>query len=227
MIHETAPAADLAGCIEVWWWIDGPPARPIRVLPDGCTDVVFGPDGAFVVGTMTRSLLVESTSGTFGVRFRPGRAAALLRTPLALLTDARVPLSNVAPRIRFAGEDIGQIEAELRPFLMDAHYDPRVTAAVDALVETGGRIPVESVASMVGMSRQHLARSFAVHVGISPKAFARVMRFRRAVALGRAGGRSWADLAAESGYFDQSHLIADFRELGGDTPVPFFQSPGA
>ncbi|HYS55032.1 MAG TPA: hypothetical protein VER58_14840 [Thermoanaerobaculia bacterium] len=50
------------------------------------------------------------------------------------------------------------------------------------------------------------------------------MRFRRAIAIARGGREGWADLAAELGYFDQSHLIADFREFAGETPVPFFLS---
>ena len=89
---------------------------------------------------------------------------------------------------------------------------------------SGGRASIDSVASAAGVSRQHLARAFAYHVGVSPKIFARVVRFRRALAL--AGGRDWAGLAAELGYFDQSHLIADFREFAGVTPVPFFLSRG-
>jgi len=53
-----------------------------------------------------------------------------------------------------------------------------------------------------------------------------VMRFRRAITLARGGREGWADLAAELGYFDQSHMIAEFREFAGDTPVPFFLSAG-
>ena len=78
--------------------------------------------------------------------------------------------------------------------------------------------------AVAGVSRQHLARAFAHHVGVSPKTFARVMRFRRAIAIARGGREGWAELAEELGYFDQSHLIADFREFAGETPVPFFLS---
>jgi methylphosphotriester-DNA--protein-cysteine methyltransferase len=62
---------------------------------------------------------------------------------------------------------------------------------------------------------------------VSPKTLARVVRFERLLCAARRGRRDWASLAADLGYFDQAHLIADFRELAGTTPVPFFQSPGA
>src|SRR5206468_2173450 len=114
------------------------------------------------------------------------------------------------------------VEDALRSILGEAKADPRVDAAVDAIIRSGGRVSIESVAEMSGVSRQHLARAFAHHVGVTPKTFARVMRFRRAMELGKR--QLWAEVAAELGYFDQSHLIADFREFAGETPVPFFLS---
>jgi AraC-like DNA-binding protein len=116
------------------------------------------------------------------------------------------------------------VEAALRKLFADSKPGRRVDAAVDAILRSGGRATIDRVAAAAGVSRQHLARAFAYHVGVSPKTFARVMRFRRALEL--AGGHNWDDLAAELGYFDQSHLIADFREFAGTTPVPFFLSRG-
>ena len=78
------------------------------------------------------------------------------------------------------------------------------------------------MASQVNVTRQHLARLFAQEVGVSPKRFAKIVRFRFALRLG--SRKPWADVAAALGYSDQSHLIADFREFSGTTPVPFFLS---
>jgi AraC-like DNA-binding protein len=75
------------------------------------------------------------------------------------------------------------------------------------------------------MTRQHLRRRFLDLVGITPKMFARVIRFQHVVVrASRADDVSWSALAADFGYADQSHLIADFRELAGTTPVPFLLS---
>jgi AraC-like DNA-binding protein len=226
-IHEIAPSPELAQYVDAYWWSDSASSGTMRILPDGCADVVFDPKGAFVVGAMTRPLRIDAAEsvGAFGIRFRPGRAAVALRAPLTLLTDARVPLRDVTKSFPELNPDrIENVENALRSMLADAKSDPRVDAAVEAIIGSGGRSSIEAVAEASGVSRQHLARAFAHHVGVSPKTFARVMRFRRAVALARDGREGWADLAAELGYFDQSHLIADFREFAGETPVPFFLS---
>jgi AraC-like DNA-binding protein len=101
--------------------------------------------------------------------------------------------------------------------------DARIDRAVELLAR--GR-SVDDVAREVNLSRQHLRRRFLEQVGVGPKTFARVARFQRLLAhLRGRSAPSWAAAAADVGYFDQSHLIADFRELAGTTPVPFFLSP--
>ena len=111
--------------------------------------------------------------------------------------------------------------AELEEVLLqrlDPDRDRRVDAAVDRIVSGAER--VERIAKDIGISRQHLARQFLHHVGVPPKTFARVMRFRRVLAS-LEHDVDWADVAAANGYYDQSHLIADFRELAGATPNAF------
>jgi AraC-like DNA-binding protein len=227
LIHEVKPSAELAEYVDAYWWTDASsPDAITRVIPDGCADVIFDPDSAFVVGTMTRPLEARTFPGMFGIRFRPGCAALVLRAPLTTVTDALVPLRDVTRRFPAVNPvRIESVEVALRSLLADVKPDRRVAAAVEVIIRSGGQATIERVAAAAGVSRQHLARAFAYHVGVSPKTFARVVRFRRALKLARTGNRAWADLAAELGYFDQSHLIAEFREFAGDTPVPFFLSP--
>ena len=196
---------------------------PVRVLPDGCADLVFDlHDGeGMVVGTMTKPLVLPPGGNNefLGVRFRPGRAAAFLRIPLAEITDARVPLGDVWKS--WSGElSLEALESELIRRLRPDR-DRRVDAAIERIATGGDRI--DDIAREVGISRQHLARQFQHHVGVSPKTFARVMRFRRLLTDTR---DDWAQRAARHGYYDQSHLIADFRELAGTTPNAFhFSNP--
>jgi AraC-like DNA-binding protein len=199
-----------------------------RVLPDGCADLVFdlGEGSSDVVGTMTKPLFLPP-QGSFeflGVRFRPGRAAAFLRIPLAEITDARVPLGEIwkdwsdGILEHRVSDLIATIESELLRRL-DPDRDRRVDAAITRI--SAGNIRIDELAREIGISRQHLARQFLHHVGISPKTFARVMRFRRVSDSLSANDVDWADVAAEHGFYDQSHLIADFRELAGTTPTVF------
>jgi AraC-like DNA-binding protein len=78
---------------------------------------------------------------------------------------------------------------------------------------------VNAVAGDLGVSERHLRRVFRETVGVSPKAFAKLMRFRRALRAAREDDRaSWASIAARAGYYDQAHLIAEFRAIAGVTP---------
>ena len=78
------------------------------------------------------------------------------------------------------------------------------------------------------MSRQHLAARFRAKVGLTPKMYARICRFRRATgalaqAQPHARATDWARLAQDCGYFDQSHLIHDFQEFSGSAPENFLR----
>jgi AraC-like DNA-binding protein len=218
---EIQPTAALRPWVECFWTSrDEADSGERWVLPDGCADLVFDlKDGeGMAVGTMTKPLVVPVRAGDelLGVRFRPGRAAAFLRLPLAEITDARVPLRDLWREYPLP-LTVASLERVLLERL-DPDHDPRVDAAIDRILRGAGRI--EDIAGEIGISRQHLARKFLHHVGVSPKTFARVMRFRR-VLTAVDGDADWADLAVAHGYYDQSHLIADFRELAGATPNAF------
>jgi AraC-like DNA-binding protein len=98
---------------------------------------------------------------------------------------------------------------------------PAVAWAVDRIAATGGKLSIEDLATQTGFTRKHLGNLFQQQVGFSPKALARVHRFRGALdILNRANGRvPWAALAGQCGFYDQSHLINEFRRFTGFSPV--------
>jgi AraC-like DNA-binding protein len=108
--------------------------------------------------------------------------------------------------------------ARLRP---RAAVHPAVRCAVDRIAASGGRLSIEELAAQTGFTRKHLGNLFQQQVGLSPKALARVHRFRGALdLLHRANGDvPWADLAEQCGFYDQSHLINEFRRFTGFSPV--------
>ncbi len=99
---------------------------------------------------------------------------------------------------------------------------PDVARALARLVATDGSLRIAALAAELGCSRRHLSASFHSELGLAPKAYARILRFRRATAL-LDRGVGLARLAVESGYADQPHLNREFRALGGRTPVTFLQ----
>ncbi len=240
-MREYPPPPALAPYVDCFWSRSdgdiGESDTPHRVLPDGCLDIIFSPRGAVVVGTMTRPLLVPSrqVSSVLGVRFLPGMATAFLQVPAATLTDLSAPLEAVWSDGRQVTDHVGsaldspQAVARLGDMLNKrlsslAPVPDDVRAAVNCIVSSGGRWDVARVASSLGVSRQHLARRFAAYVGVPPKILSRVMRMRLALRAARAARISWAAVAADLGYCDQSHLVSEFRSLTGLTPLRWASS---
>jgi AraC-like DNA-binding protein len=216
-----------------------------RVLPDGCMDIILSfpapaaePESAMVVGTMTRALVLDASTAPpsyVGVRFRPARAAAFLSLPASEITNLRVSLDELWPdaeEVREALADGSSVRERVRAFdrVLTARLSPSAVAdnqrdvdeAVRRIVVAGGSLGLTRLGPSLGVSRQHLARRFAQLVGVSPKVFARVVRLGRVVERVRAAAPgehiNWSMLALELGYYDQAHLIDEFREMTGVTP---------
>lgn len=249
--REHLPPPDLAGRVECVWTLRShgrlPAAVLNRVLPDGCTDVIFDPGepsvadgtsrpprGSYVVGAMLRpaEVWMEGEVDLLGVRFRPGGAAAFLPLPLAEITGAVVPLDELwgggagelESRVREArgAERVRVVEEALRRRAAVRTTHPAVARASARIARSHGSVAVEALAAETGTSRRHLERLFAEQVGLSPKAAARVARFRRLCELLRARpGAGWSRLALECGYHDQAHMIREFRGFAGLTPEAY------
>lgn len=192
-----------------------------------------GFQGGAVVGTMTAPLLVAPgvREDFFGVRFRPGMARAFLPAPAFSFTDRAIALADVWGRegarleqqVEETGGErgrVGRMEWELRRRLDSARsLQPCVAAALHLITVRSGAVTMREASQFAGVSRQQLARSFAENVGVPPKMFARVIRFRGLLErLREARAVCWSEAAAHAGYYDQSHLIADFKEFAGTTP---------
>jgi AraC-like DNA-binding protein len=95
-----------------------------------------------------------------------------------------------------------------------------VTSAATILDRQAGRISVAGLAAELGCGRQYLHRQVSRHLGLAPHTLARLVRFRSTLTALRSSQHStgWAGLAADHGYYDQSHLYREFRELAGMTP---------
>ncbi|SCE87594.1 helix-turn-helix domain-containing protein [Micromonospora tulbaghiae] len=186
---------------------------------------------------------VTRTAGTgTGVQVLLTAPAArrLLGLPLAELTNRAVPVDAVAgwlARLRdeLAGDPgwpqrFARLDAALAARLAStAPVDPHLLAAWRRLHGSGGAVGVATLAGELGWSRRHLSVRFRREFGLPPKTAARLVRFERAYAsLGRTlltapaavpDDAGWAERAARWGYYDQSHLIREFREFAGATPA--------
>jgi AraC-like DNA-binding protein len=226
--REHPPSRALAPWVVCTWERSDGGADPVRVLPDGCIDIIWTQDGeATVIGPNTTAFVVTLKEHTHvvGVRMRPGAAAPLLGIDAAALRDARAPLHDLW------GDDGHRLAEHLgassdRPGALLAALAPRAAAAgaPDALVQAAvtslhhGALPVRELAARLFVSERQLRRRFGSAVGYGPKRLARVLRLERALAAARAG-EELASVAAGAGYADQAHFAGDCRELAGVSPT--------
>jgi AraC-like DNA-binding protein len=186
--------------------------------------------------TLYTDLELSSDTLVIAVRLQPAAINSLLGQPSAEWVDQRLPLADALHA------DINRLCKQLAdaPTLADrlsvlqdallhwhassSSLPPAVLAAIQ-YVETppsSASPTVREVADHVGVSTRHLRTLFRKYVGLSPKMFARVKRLHRAVhAFRQHPSAPWSRLALEAGFYDQSHLAADFQSLLGTTPSAF------
>lgn len=227
------PVPRLRSVVACEWERRPGPAREVRVLPDGCVDVVWASDGRlFVAGPDLGPVAHRQGDGVgfVGVRLRPGTAATILGVAADELRDQQVSLADLwggparplEERLAEAatGADALRILGDaIKGRIGDGDLDDPVRAAAGTLAR--GSLSVADVATEVGLSPRQLQRRFVRQVGYGPKAFDRVMRFRRFLAFASAAdtGTGLAAIAAASGYADQPHLTRECRELADRTPA--------
>ncbi len=213
-----------------------------RVLPDACVDLVFfqGQSPA-VIGPWTESFIAQLAPGTriTGVRFHPGKAAAMLGLPASELINQQAALGDiwrVAAREPFAGiAELGSFRASrsalesalLRHLRNVATTDSTVTAAIEWIARRPGA-RIEELSDLAGISSRQMQRRFSAAVGYGPKMFQSVLRFQRLLYFAsiRVGQPRLADLAARAGYADQSHMNREVRRFAEKSPGELLVSPG-
>jgi AraC-like DNA-binding protein len=169
-----------------------------------------------------------------GVHFRPGGAFPFLGFPAGELSNAHIDLAEIwkghaedlraqlveaaCPIERFRLLERNLFEHLVQPL----EHHPAVSIALDAHSRRGASTRTRELARACGLSERRFIDVFRLEVGMTPKLFDRVRRFHRTLGkLGACQGVDWAALAAANGYFDQSHLIHDFREFTGICPMDY------
>ncbi len=225
--REHAPPSELSPWLACTWERRTGAGAPLRVLPDGCIDVVWteGADTQ-IVGANTTAFLVSLPAGTrvVGARLRPGAAPSLLGVGAEALCDARVPVQELwadwGSRLAGAVDELADpVDGLCAALLVRAagaqRPDPLVRAAVAGLACPG--VAVASLACELGVSERQLRRRVSAAVGYGPKRLARVLRLHRALHGARAG-EHLARVALDAGYADQAHFTNDCRALAGVPP---------
>jgi AraC-like DNA-binding protein len=209
-----------------------------RVLPDGCTDLIFrnGADG----GCLFVSALIEQptffgaarSAWYVGVRFRPAMARAVLEIEPVDCRDRDMPAALVDPAFAFLEDRLRScaspeaalvllrraVDARLAEERRDA-APMRVREAVARLARGGDDPHIRTVARQLGISERSLHRDLVRWSGLTPKSMARILRMQRTLGAIRARRAPLAELALHMGYADQAHMTRELKALSGFTPA--------
>ncbi|MBV9733057.1 MAG: AraC family transcriptional regulator [Verrucomicrobia bacterium] len=203
-------------------------------LIDPATGVSAGTLRTFVAGLDDTYSLVESeiSGGAIQVDFTPIGARQLLQLPMHLVSKRTTELTNLlgsqADRLV---EQLAEAPSWHSRFLtLDNFLLSRIrryrrsTSEIDwawrQLDLSRGSVRVQKISEQLGWTRKRLVKAFRDEIGIPPKVLARVLRFRKALAEFNAQTIvDFSQLAADSGYSDQAHMIRDFKDFSGLTPA--------
>ena len=239
-VSRHKPSCDLAPWIAYYWRVSwdlrGRPPHLQETLPHPNIYLVFENNRLTVGGVSTRKFtrVLADKGFAFGVKFRPGGFRPFLHASASSLTNRIVDANHIF------GADGDALEAAL----VSSCGEDAMVAAVEAFfvrrvpepdnnVELADRLvgqilhqpqirTVDDLADQTGINKRSLQRLFREYVGIPPKWVIRRYRLHELVERLDAGDPlNWPDLALELGYFDQAHLINDFRAITGYSPAEY------
>jgi AraC-like DNA-binding protein len=243
---------ELQGLVDHPWAYDGPSShRRKRVFPTGCVELIFNFGEAYrlvegagvemcrtawLCGPQPGPILLEQPTyqHVIGIRLRPAGAHGVVGRPMRETTGLALNLSDLvsteADELLERCEGARSLDLRFRVVAQwidrccarTSRMDAAVAWAVAQLDASGGTAPIAALREHVGLSKMQLVEAFRQDVGLTPKLYARIVRFRRALGqLQSARPRRLAEVALDAQYYDQAHMNAEFRALGGVTPRAF------
>lgn len=173
------------------------------------------------------------------IYFKKGKAYPFYQAPMNELTDHVVDAdllfgSNILSLREqlLSARSIPHMFRLIEHFLLrqggtKLHTGPAakcVGYAVSRIIQHPDIMNLRLLSSQIGYSQKHFIDLFRNQVGVSPKAYLRIMRFQKAILdIESKQDIRWSSLALESGYYDQAHFINDFKLFSGFTPVEYMQ----
>jgi AraC-like DNA-binding protein len=250
-LYSECRPARLAGLVDLVWYFEGPSAnRRKRVFPNGRLELLvnLGDPYRVAFGSVTTLLTQGGLSGLqsepmvieqpahqkcLGIRLRPAGAYALMPAPQSELSRQVIGLQDLFGR---AGLELAErchqarsVEERFRIALdwvtervaRSRGLDRAVGWCAAQIEGSGGTASIARLREQMGFSAPRLLGAFRHQIGLTPKLYARTVRFARLLNLLQMGTPPLAEAALDAGYYDQPHMTAEFRELGGITPRDF------
>ncbi|MBS7006789.1 helix-turn-helix domain-containing protein [Anaerostipes sp.] len=217
----------------------------LSIVPDGCVDFLFycsqDHPYASIIGTRLKASPMIGKPGDyfFGVRFMPGKVLLPDTVKPDELVEGEAALmefmkeEEVFDKIIMSRDFLAQIRNFLEFYVnyhQDAleHLDDRNLGnyLVDEITQRAGNIKIEELGELTGYSVRYVNKVFKENMGISPKTYCKIARFQTIL-----NSLKWEEdekdllaIAMNAGYYDQSHMMKDFRKYTNMTPVRYVKS---
>lgn len=241
------PSAVLIPYVKQYWVLKtvGDSATLARTVPTGLMNLIFHRGNrlfsvnenelhprAFLSGQERTfaDLKYDGQINMISVVFHPVGVKAFFKLPVSQLAGSRLSGGDINDK-ELSRLEIDLVNTEndnLCILLIEKFLLKRLTSLVQynlKRVETAirlinsGQTDIVKLADAACLSTKQFNRVFSEHVGANPKEYSRTIRFQRALHILEYNQQiSLTDLAYKCGYFDQSHMIKEFKTFSGYTP---------
>lgn len=184
------------------------------------------------------NLHISNNLKLFSITFQPLGASLFFSIPMNEFCDRNVPLRFVEAEFcdrmeneLFEADSFDQKVAVAEKLLLKQLYKnetehelKRIARSIELVNQNHHEAVLRELAGKACLSTKQFERVFNKVVGISPGRYLRIVRFQYAIYLKQMNRQiSLTALAHDAGYFDQPHMIHEFRKLSGMTPSQFFE----
>jgi len=182
-------------------------------------------------------IVVSGKLSLFSISFQPFGAKLFFNIPSNEFFDQNIPLKyllkDIASELEFELYKSVTFEEKIcivEKFLMNQlqkrkkEYEiKRIMNSVALINQSKGVIDIYTLSSTACLCRKQYERTFAEYIGSSPKQFLRTVRFQNTLhEKQRNKSIQLTELAYTCGYYDQAHMINDYKLLSGKTPTQYF-----
>lgn len=219
--------------------------KPQYIHHNDTFEIIQSCTQAWVSGVRTRPITIPSGSGNrlIVIGFKKGGAHPFYSFPLNELRDSVVMADLIfGKRICELREQllnarsIAEMFQWVEVFLLAIAGDRLqidgtikcVQHAIHQITRQPHKLNFQNLSEHIGYSQKHFIDLFTRQVGVTPKQYLRIMRFQRTICeVERTTSIDWGQLAHQCGFYDQAHLIHDFKRFSGFTPGEYLQRKNA
>lgn len=225
------PSEELSTYINKYWTAHNPTDEYIEVpiVPDGYIDIIFKNGEAFLSGLMkiTQVISIHPDDKYFGIQFKPYAVALLFNEDMSYFNDMFKPLDEIDVSLtnelsfimQSSKEPYSKLNEYFERYFTTHQVDTVLLDAIDHITSSDGNIGISDLCETLNIHQKKLERVFVTQVGVSPKQFAKIVRFNKTHrVLAEEGTDNLTQKVLDKGYFDQAHFNRDFKKFTGVNP---------